>query len=75
MKENLLGVETWEQVAELEPRFEQLLIYAQCYNDPGERYFCANEIWDNLFKPQVMKLLGWNKRPLTTHAEEVWAFW
>jgi hypothetical protein len=52
---------SWEDIVAAEPRFEQLLRYATWVIDPGGPYFCANEIWFNLFKPHVVKLVGWGR--------------
>ena len=59
--ESLRAAFSWEDIVAVEPRIEQLLRYATWITDPGGPYFCANEVWYNLFKPQVVKLVGWGR--------------
>lgn len=60
-EEELRNSESWEQIILIEPRLEQLHRYANWIRDTGGPYFCANEIWGNLFKPQLVELVGWHR--------------
>lgn len=50
---------TWEQLAELEPRLRSLQERARQVRDPGGPSFCANRVWFNEFKPELLYLVGW----------------
>ena len=60
-EESLRQSLTWDELVTIEPRLKALLMYSTCVKDPGGDYFCANEIWYNLLKPQMVKLVGWGR--------------
>lgn len=58
---------TFEQLAALEPRLAELRARARRVRDPGgRRGFCANEVWFRELKPELLHLVGWQRR------EEPW---
>jgi hypothetical protein len=55
---------TFEHLAELEPRLELLAEICRNYRKkPLRQPFCANEIWYEILKPQLLRLVGWTRRP------------
>ena len=51
---------TFKELTEYEPELGRLLKFAKCVRDDGQtNYFCSNEIWYRLFKPQLSTLVGW----------------
>lgn len=60
-EESLRQSISWDEIVAIEPRIESLLRYTTWIIDPGGDYFCANEIWYNLLKPQMVKLVGWGR--------------
>ena len=53
---------TFEQMMDAEPRLKTLYRAAQMIGRKKVNGFCANLIWYSLFKPQLVKVVGW-KRP------------
>lgn len=51
---------TWEEISEEEPRLLRLYHLAKMVGDRGGKYFCANLIWYELFKPQLLTLVGYH---------------
>lgn len=51
---------TWSTLTGLEPRLIDLYNYAQTVHDPGGVTFCANEIWYQNIKPQLITMVGWD---------------
>ena len=49
----------WEQIAKLEPELQELFNEAKAVDPGDDEHFCANDIWYEVFKPQVSALVGW----------------
>lgn len=47
----------WQEITAIEPRLFDLEAEIQSV-DAGEQVFCANRIWYDRFKPQVVALVG-----------------
>jgi len=66
---------TWEKIIEIEPEINQLYEIAKNENrsDLPEDY-CANDVFYNELKPEIMQLAGWyaeDRRLKSTRAYEL----
>lgn len=48
---------TFKQLTEIEPRLQNLFDEASKYR-PNRARFCANDVWFTIFKPKVIRLVG-----------------
>ena len=48
----------WEVLVEIEPFLEGLREQARAVADEGGDHFCANTVWYNELKPQLVDLVG-----------------
>lgn len=49
---------TWQEIVSVEPHLHRMFDEAKKV-DGSEKYFCANDIWYERFKPQLKYLVGW----------------
>lgn len=50
---------TLQQIIQIEPRVGVLLRLARSTHGRKSHWFCANEVWYELYKPRLEKLVGW----------------
>lgn len=54
---------TFREICELEPGVERLYCLAKMIGRRRGQRFCANALWTLFFKPCVVRLVGWERRP------------
>ena len=52
----------WDTVCSVEPKLGVILAEVRGIYDPGERSFCAEELWHSKLKPRVMRYVGFYAR-------------
>lgn len=62
---------TWSERTAAKPRLEALRLEAEKV-DGSEAHFCANRIWRQHFKPQLLGLIGWEGERAELRTQQAW---
>jgi len=65
---------TLEKILELEPRLRVLMRLALMAHSNLSDWFCANEVWCELYKPQLVRLVGWSAESTLLRSERAYDF-
>lgn len=52
---------TWNEMVAVEPRLAGMLMEAKAV-DGTDEHFCANRVWSDRFKPELVCLVGWTAK-------------
>jgi hypothetical protein len=63
---------TLEKIFELEPRLRVLMRLALMAHPKRADWFCANEVWYELYKPQLVRLVGWSAENTSLRSEHAY---
>lgn len=53
---------TWSTLISLLPELERMRLRAAAVAPGDDPEFCANDVWFERFKPDVVRLVGWETR-------------